>query len=125
MEETREAAKSVTNKKAVGPDELPPERLKLLPNEKVGRIRFHDTIGDTWRRSRVPQEWKYATIMVVCKKRDSTECYNYRGVSLVFHTRKVLLTIISHRLSYPEQVPISLRVVVGWGMPEKAETKVE
>ena len=31
----------------------------------------------------VPQEWKDATIKVLHKKKDRTECSNYRGLSLV------------------------------------------
>ena len=46
----------------------------------------------------VPQEWKDATIKVLHKKKDWTECSNYRGLSLVAHAGKVLLKIVANRL---------------------------
>ena len=47
----------------------------------------------------MPQQWKYAIIMVLHKKKDQTECGNYRGISLVAHAGKILLKIIAHHLS--------------------------
>ena len=45
--------------------------------------------------------------MVLHKMKDRTECGNYRGISLVAHAGKVLLTIIARRLSeYCERVGI-------------------
>ena len=37
--------------------------------------------------------------MVLHKKKDRTECGNYRGISLVAHVGKILLKIIARRLS--------------------------
>ena len=37
--------------------------------------------------------------MVLHKKKDRTECGNYRGISLVAHAGKILLKIIARRLS--------------------------
>ena len=45
--------------------------------------------------------------IILHKKKDRTECVNYRGISLVAHAGKILLKIISHRLSeYCERVGI-------------------
>ena len=45
--------------------------------------------------------------MVLHKKQDRTECDNYRGISLIAHTGKILLKIIARRLSeYCERVGI-------------------
>ena len=54
------------------------------------------------------QQWKYAAIiMVLHKKKDRTECSNYRGISLGAHAGKILLKIIARRLSeYCERVGI-------------------
>ena len=55
----------------------------------------------------MPQRWKDAIIMVLHKKKDRTECVNYRGISLVAHAGKILLKIIARRLSeYCERVGI-------------------
>ena len=55
----------------------------------------------------MPQQWKDAIIMVLHKKKDRTECGNYRGISLVAHAGKILLKIIARRLrEYCERVGI-------------------
>ena len=46
----------------------------------------------------MPQEWKDATIKVLHKKKDWTECGNYRGLSLVAHAGNILLKIVANRL---------------------------
>ena len=55
----------------------------------------------------MPQQWKYAIIMVLHRKKNRTECGNYRDISLVEHTGKILLKIIARHLSeYCERVGI-------------------
>ena len=55
----------------------------------------------------MPQQWKYDIIMVLHKKKDRTECGNYRGISLIAHTGTILLKIVAHRLSeYCERVGV-------------------
>ena len=82
------------------PDELPVELLKLGLSDSSHEIllAFHDIIVAVWMTGEVPQEWKDATIQVLHKKKDRTECSNYRGLSLVAHAGKVLLKIVANRL---------------------------
>ena len=55
----------------------------------------------------MPQQGKYATIIVLHKKKGRTEYCNYRGIPLVVHAGKMLLKIIAHRLSeYCERAEI-------------------
>ena len=52
-------------------------------------------------------QWKYAIIMILHKNKNWTECGNYRGISLVANTGKIMLKIIARRLSeYYELVGI-------------------
>ena len=90
----------MANGKAMGPDELPAELLKLGLSDSSHKIllAFHDIIVAVWMTGEVPQEWKDATIKVLHKKMDRTECSNYRGLSLVAHAGKVLLKIVANRL---------------------------
>ena len=53
-----------------------------------------------WHQREVLPRWRDAGINVLHKK-DKTECGNYRGISLVAHARKSLLTIVATRLSAP------------------------
>ena len=95
----KQALRSMVNGKAIGPDELPAELLKLGFSDSSHEIllAFHGIIVAVWMTGEVPQEWKDATIKVLHKKRDRTECSNYRGLSLVAHAGKVLLKIVANR----------------------------
>ncbi|CAN0066575.1 unnamed protein product, partial [Sphacelaria rigidula] len=86
--ETMEALRAMSNGKATGPDGIPAEIL----------YHFHDLVSAVWTSGEVPQEWKDVTIKVLHKKLDRAQCSNYRGISLVAHTAKVLLKIVANRL---------------------------
>ena len=85
--------------KAVGPNELPVEILKLGINHDPTVLReFHRVIKLVWHQREVPQRWRDAVIKVLPKK-DRTERGNYRGISLVARAGKALLKIVTTRLS--------------------------
>ena len=99
-EEIATAMKAMANAKAVGPDGLPAELLKLrLQQDRTILRELHRLTILIWRQGKVPQQWKYAVITVLHKKGDKTECGNYRGISLVSHAGKVLLKVVARRLS--------------------------
>ena len=73
----------MANAKAIGPDGLLAELLKLGLQQELHRL---TTL--IWREGNAPQQWKDAVITVLHKKGDNTECGNYRGTSLVSHVGK-------------------------------------
>ena len=92
--------KAMTNDKAVGPDGLPAELLKLgLQQDRTILLDFHRLTTLIWREGKVPQQWKGAVITIHHKKGDKTECGNYRGISLVSQAGKVLFKVVARRLS--------------------------
>ena len=100
MQELTDAIRSLSNGKAVGPDGVSVELFKInLNGDPALRRRLLDIVFRIWRGGEVPQQWKYTIIMVLHKKKDRTECGNYRGISLVAHAGKILLKIIARRLS--------------------------
>ena len=99
----------MANGKAMGPDELPAELLKLglSDSSREVLVAYHGTTLAVWMAGEVPQEWKDATIKVLQKKKNRTECSNYRGLSMVAHAGKVLLKIVANRLGdFCEEVGI-------------------
>ena len=95
-----EIATAMANAKAVGPDGLPAELLKLgLQQDRTILRELHRLTIIIWRQGKVSQQWKDAVITVLHKKGDKTECGNYRGISLVSHAGKVLLKVVARRLS--------------------------
>ena len=108
MQELTDAIRSLANGKAVGPDGVSVELFKInLNGDPALRRRLLDIVVRIWKGGEVPQQWKDAIVMVLYKKKDRTECGNYRGISLVAHAGKILPKIIARRLSeYCERVGI-------------------
>ena len=97
MNETMRVIKAVPTWKALGPDDLPAELLKLDHPEIIQC--FHHILLNGWITGQVPQQWKDAIIKVLHKKKDTSDCNNYKGISLVAHAGNVLLKIVASRLS--------------------------
>ena len=107
-QELRDAIRSLANKTTVEPDEVSVELFKITLNgDPALRQRLFDVAVRIWRGGEVPQQWKDVIIMVLHKKKDRTECGNYRGISLLVYAGKILLKIIARHLSeYCERVGI-------------------
>ena len=89
----------MANGKAMGPDELSSELLKLaLRGNREILAALHELVLPVWREEVAPQTWKDTVIKVMFKKKDPTECGNYRGISLVAHVGKLVLKIVGRRL---------------------------
>ena len=68
----------------------------------------HQLITNAWEVGSVPQAWKDASIVTIYKKGDRTDCWNYRGISLLSIAGKIFASILLNRLSThitPEVVP--------------------
>ena len=53
----------------------------------------------------MPEEWKESITVSIYKKGDKTDCNNYRGISLLPTTYKILSNILLSRLiPYAEEV---------------------
>ena len=99
--ETLQAVRAMANWKAPGADSLPVKLLKRddATREPVVLKHFHAILVSVWRGEEIPQEWKDATIKVLYKKSDRSDCNNFRGISLASPADKVLLKIVANRLS--------------------------
>ena len=81
--------RGMPNWKAVGPDSFPAELQKIYHPEF---IRYFRTLHVNVRRTGdAPQQGKYATIKVLQKKKERSDCSNYRGSPPVAHSGKGLL----------------------------------
>ena len=101
VDETRKTLRSMANGKAMGPDEVPAELLKLGLSDSSHEIllALHEIIMAVWMTWAIPQEGVGdATIKVLPKEKDRTECCNYKGLLPVTHDGKVLLKIVANRL---------------------------
>ena len=123
MQELTDAIRLLANEKAVGPDGVSIALFKIILNDDPAlRRRLLGVVIRIWKGVEVPQQWKYAIIMVLHEKKDRTECSNYRGISLVAHAGRILLKIIARRLSeYCERVGILTGEQIGF-RPNRSTT---
>ena len=83
--------------KAVGPDGIPVEIWKSLGEDGVPWLTdFFNVISKT---AKMPQEWRYSTIIPLYKHKGDAQNYNnYRGIKLLSHTMKLWERLIDGRL---------------------------
>lgn len=79
----------ILNRKAVEPDTLPAELLKLDRRQFIRC--FRNLLVNAWRTGYVPEQYKYVTVKLRLDKPDRSASNNYRGIWLVAHSRKLLL----------------------------------
>ena len=78
--------------KSPGIDQIPAELIKA-----GGRTIFcaiHKLIISIWNKEELPEEWKESIIVPIYKKGDKTDCNNYRSISLLPTTNKILSNIL-------------------------------
>jgi hypothetical protein len=78
------------------PTKIPAELIKA----GFGTIRcaIHKLIISIWNKEELPEEWRASIIIPIFKKGDKTDCNNYRGISLLPTTYKILSSILLSRL---------------------------
>ncbi|XP_026084958.1 uncharacterized protein LOC113060279 [Carassius auratus] len=96
LTEVHNAIRNLRNNKATGPDGIPVEILK----EGGPRLwqHIHHLLINVWERAEFPSELRDAQIVTIFKKGDRAECGNYRGISLLSTTGKVLARVLANRL---------------------------
>ena len=96
IHEIKAALKHLKNNKAAGSDEVPGELLKY-GGETTAKL-MHVICSNIWRNEIIPDEWTKSIIITLPKSGDTTECNNYRTISLINHASKVILEIIKLRM---------------------------
>ena len=61
-------------------------------------MEIHKLITSIWKKEKLPEEWKESIIVPIHKKEDETDCNNYRSISLLPTTYKILSNILLSRL---------------------------
>ena len=97
------AIERLKNHKSPGIDQIPAELIKAAG--RTIRRELHKLIISIWNKEELPDEWKESIIVPIYKKGDKTDCNNYRGISLLPTTYKVLSNILlSTLIPYAEEV---------------------
>jgi len=83
------------------------EKLKNHKSPGIDQIRCatHKLIISISNKEELPEEWKGSIIVPIHKKGDKTDCNNYRGISLLPTTYKILSnSLLSRLILYAEEV---------------------
>ena len=51
-----------------------------------------------WKKEKLPEKWKESIIVPIHKKEDKTDCNDYRGISILPTTYKIILNILLSRI---------------------------
>ena len=97
------AIEKLKSHKTPGIDQIPVELIK--EGGRTIRYQIHKLIFSFWNKEELPEEWKESIIVPIHKKGDKTDFNNYRGISLLPTTYKILSNILLSRLTpYAEEI---------------------
>jgi len=97
------AIEKLKSHKSPGINQIPTELIKA--GCKTIRCAIHKLIISIWNKEELPEEWKVSIIVPIYKKGDKTDCSNYRSISLLPTTYKILSTILLSMLTpYAEEI---------------------
>jgi hypothetical protein len=89
-----------------GIDQIPAELIKA--GGWTIRSEIHKLTNSIWKKEELPEQWKESIIVTIYKKGDKTDCSNYRGLSLLSTTYKILSNILLSRLT-----PYAGKIIIG------------
>ena len=87
--EVKWALGSITTAKASGSDGIPVELFQILKDDAVKVL--HSICQQIWKTQQWPQDGKKSVFIPIPKKGNAKECSNYRTITLIPHTSKVML----------------------------------
>ena len=70
--------------------------VNILKDDAVEVL--HSICQQIWKTQQGPQDWKRSVFILIPKKGNAKERSNYRTVTLISHTNKVMLKILQARL---------------------------
>ena len=97
------AIEELKSHKSQGIDQIPAELFQA--GDKTIRCEIHKLIISIWNKEELPEEWKESIIVPIYKKSDKTDCSNYKDISLLPTTYKMLSNILLSSLTpYAEEI---------------------
>jgi len=97
------AIEKLKSHKSPGIDQILAELIKA--GDKTIHCEIQKLIISISNKEELPEEWKESIIVPIYKKGDKTDCSNYRGISLLPTTYKILSNILLSKLTpYAEEI---------------------
>jgi hypothetical protein len=83
--------------KSPGIDQIPADLIQAGGNTLCSEV--HKLINCIWNKEELPEQWKESIIAPIYKTGDKVDCSNYRGISLLSASYKILSNILLSRLT--------------------------
>ena len=96
--EVDEAIKKLKKHKSPGNDGIMAEMLQA--GGDCLKRKIHELCNRVWDEENIPEQWGRSLLIPIPKKGDLSQCLNYRTISLINHTGKVLLMVLLNRLKH-------------------------
>ena len=94
--EVEKAIKEMRNRKATGDNDTPGDVFKLLGE---GGLKILTELSNTiYNTGEWPQVFTEVTMIALKKKTKATKCSDYRTISLIAHTAKIIAKILRRRI---------------------------
>jgi hypothetical protein len=94
--EVEVAIRKMKRNKAPGSDQIPAELIQA--GEETLHSEIHKLIKLIWNKEELLHQWKESIVVPIHKRGDKTDCSNYRGISLLSTSYKILSNILLSRL---------------------------
>uniref|UniRef100_A0A8D8PQH9 Craniofacial development protein 2 n=1 Tax=Cacopsylla melanoneura TaxID=428564 RepID=A0A8D8PQH9_9HEMI len=95
-EEVKRALTNSKERKALGPDGIPTEILKLFEGDN---LKWLTTVfNQIYDSGSIPREWLKSEFVTLPKKQSARKCNDFRTISLMNHLLKIFLKIIHGRI---------------------------
>ncbi|CAF2065175.1 unnamed protein product [Rotaria magnacalcarata] len=98
LSEIENAIDKLKKNKSPGTDGITAEMLQAGGKQLVSNI--HELCNRAWKEEAIPDDWGRSILIPIPKKGDLAECSNYRTISLINHTGKVMLMVLLNRLKH-------------------------
>ena len=96
--EIEDAITKLKKNKSPVTDEITAEMLQAGGEQLVHKI--HELGNRAWKEEIIPEQCGRSILVPIPKKGDPIDCSNYRTISLINHTGKVLLMVLLNRLRH-------------------------
>jgi hypothetical protein len=94
--EVEVAIRKMKRYKAPGSDQIPAELIQA--GGEIMHSEIHKLIMLIWNNEELPHQRKESIVVPIHKKGDKTDCSNYRGISFLSTSHKILSNILLSRL---------------------------
>ena len=82
--------------KTSGGDGMPVELFQILKDDAAKVL--HSLCQQIWKTQQWPQDWNRSLFIAIPKKGNAKEFSDYRTITLISHTSRVMLKILQARL---------------------------